>query len=254
MTSRNEITLYNGVYVDKIYFDIDTRFTGKPHLNERAKTAIRNAWEASAVICINTGQLWIDQAYLPQILRTTEDVAKVFIEDLDRRYKKSFIVNNTYTLECVYGSEVLCFLDKRLQRAFGSKRDYLCISSQYYQSVRDSDQAVNIATSYYEKVQKDIRNLKNNRIRLFNISYDELTGQILDQRTCQFSHIRSVALYPEYSIFVENGLIINAATHEIITRSGVQNEESLYDLCDSQGWSTSWYNTYSDWLDDNEGL
>ena len=73
---------------------------------------------------------------------------------------------------------------------------------------------------------------------------DELTGKNIDIRTCEFSHIRSVSMYQEYSDNIENGLIVNKETHDKITRKEINDEDELYDLCIDNGWNLQWYEKY----------
>ena len=94
----------------------------------------------------------------------------------------------------------------------------------------------------YLKAQK--RKLKSKRIKKYNIKEDELTGKNIDIRTCEFSHIRSVSMYQEYSDNIENGLIVNKETHDKITRKEINDEDELYDLCIDNGWNLQWYEKY----------
>ena len=97
---------------------------------------------------------------------------------------------------------------------------------------------------YYEDLIDKKNKLKARRIKKYKIVIDELTGFSLKIRTAEFSHIRSVAIYPELQLELDNGLIVNKKTHEIITEKGIQNEDDLYNLCLEKSWNTKWYNYY----------
>ncbi len=76
------------------------------------------------------------------------------------------------------------------------------------------------------------------------LQYDELTGEILEYQSCEFSHIRSVSLFPQFASLIENGLIVNKKTHEEITKYNINDEHELYNLCELKGWSLEWYEGY----------
>ena len=90
--------------------------------------------------------------------------------------------------------------------------------------------------------------MKSKRIKKYFIQKDELTGESLISNTAEFSHIRSVALHSDLQLEIENGLIVNKETHEIITKENVQNEDDLYSLCIKNNWDTSWHYYYKNWL------
>ena len=98
----------------------------------------------------------------------------------------------------------------------------------------------NIAYSHYKTINRNTLH----KIKKYNIKEDELTGKNIDIRTCEFSHIRSVSMYQEYSDNIENGLIVNKETHDKITRKEINDEDELYDLCIDNGWNLQWYEKY----------
>ena len=109
----------------------------------------------------------------------------------------------------------------------------------------------NIPLRHLEFSEDELLQLKNFNfitlkpiIYVANIKEDELTGKNIDIRTCEFSHIRSVSMYQEYSDNIENGLIVNKETHDKITRKEINDEDELYDLCIDNGWNLQWYEKY----------
>lgn len=85
-------------------------------------------------------------------------------------------------------------------------------------------------------LKKSFENLK--------VAKEEIAKTLNKKVTAEFSHIRSVAIYPDLQLELDNGLIVNKKTHEIITEKGIQNEDDLYTLCLTKGWNTKWYNFY----------
>ena len=113
-------------------------------------------------------------------------------------------------------------------------------SEKIYKAIRDSDTAENIRTTYIKQIQDSRKNLKNKRIRKYKIRKDELTGEKLIKKTAEFSHIRSYALFKDIADDIENGLIVNKETHEIITKRGINDEDELYCLCKELNWDIEW--------------
>jgi len=82
-----------------------------------------------------------------------------------------------------------------------------------------------------------------NQLKKYDIKVDELTNEVL-RRGCEFSHIRSVTMYKYISDNIDNGLIVNKETHNLITSRGVNDEDELRDLCEGQNWNIDWYDKY----------
>lgn len=75
--------------------------------------------------------------------------------------------------------------------------------------IRDSDKAEVMRARYYEDLTDKKNKLKVQRIKKYKIVIDELTGANLKTQTAEFSHIRSVAIYPDLQLELDNGLIVN---------------------------------------------
>ena len=65
---------------------------------------------------------------------------------------------------------------------------------------------------------------------------------------CEFPHIRALSIFPEFSLYVENGLLVNKDTHNEITRNGIIDENQLYTLCLEKDWNLGWYEIFSEFL------
>ena len=100
----------------------------------------------------------------------------------------------------------------------------------------------------YEYIKNIVRTLKNKRITEYQIDFDELTGEPLHGSTAEFSHIRSVSLFPSLASHLDNGLVVNKSTHRIITANNINDENELLDLCDLNDWDTSWYHEYNNYV------
>ena len=124
------------------------------------------------------------------------------------------------------------------------KRDYIRYSKKLYYLIQDSDKAEVLRARYCESIAEERKKLKKRRIKEHSITVDELTRAPLNLKTAEFSHIRSAAIYPDLQLEVDNGLIINKETHDIITQNNVQNEEDLVRLCVQKRWETRWYVYY----------
>ena len=122
-----------------------------------------------------------------------------------------------------------------------------------YEAMRDSVDAKYLRAEYANFIHEITNSsLKQKRIKSLSLKYDELTGMIF--RKTEFSHIRSVAHYPYLADQYWNGLVINKATHSIITQNSVNNEDDLLKLCELNQWDTRWYyNHYRHELQNTEG-
>jgi hypothetical protein len=110
-------------------------------------------------------------------------------------------------------------------------------------AIRNSAKAKYQRAQTYESLKDAKRKLKQQRVSWLKIGQDELTGIPL-VTSSQFSHIRSCAIYPQFTACVWNGLVVNKCIHQIITDTYVNDEDELYDLCEKQQWSTDWYDSY----------
>jgi hypothetical protein len=209
------------------------------YLDNRTKVAIANAWEKFTVLD-NYGRVWINSKKVHILLRTNRDNAKYIIggvpdSDKYRDGKELYI----------RGSSIYQILDYNIQNARSLQREnYIRFSELFYQAIRDCSRARELRAEFYEHLNRTIGYLKQRRINKFKLEYDELTGKPLNLKSCEFSHIRSVSLFPELAGLLENGLIINKITHDKITQFSINDENELLELCELEGWSTNWYDDF----------
>lgn len=202
-------------------------------------TQIKNAWIDFTYID-DWGIVWINVERVHAILRTSKPIARYEIGRLDDSAKIR-CGDKTY----VRAYDLRNILDKYIQQEkIGKKKEYLKFSEQIYLAIRDSNDALVIREKYNTYLEDERRMLKRKRIKAYNIKYDELTGDKLLLRTAEFSHIRSYAIYKEISNDIENGLIVNKETHQIITEEGINDEDELQNLCNKRNWNLDWYQKY----------
>lgn len=206
-------------------------------LNISTLTSIVNAFEAEAYLD-EQGQLWLAKDKLHSILRTTKANANAMF---GRFVNKINIEGHMF----VRASEVSGKIFQEIEEANSLKKgEYLKFSSQCLTAIRDSDRSVVKRAWYNEKQREEKKKLKSRRIKKYDVTTDELTGERLIKRTAEFSHIRSASLHKSVSLEIENGLIVNKTTHDIITAQEISDEEDLKSLCEINKWSLHWYPSY----------
>lgn len=224
----------------------DILFTFEPHneiSNQRVVEQIRKAWTEGGGID-DFGTIWVDIRFLHTILRTTRIKANRMYNNAPDRFKR--IINGKRYLN---GAAVIGMLgDERTTSATRTRYDYLGVSMDSYRDIDRSSDVGELRDRVRADRAKKQRNLKKDRKKRFGVTKDELTGEPLDDRTSEFSHIRSFSCYPELGLCVENGLLVNKTTHEVITALGISDEDELFRLCREKGWSTEWYGAYKEWL------
>ena len=207
-------------------------------LNRRTIKGISNA--VGNGIVDSKGFIWFDCSKLHTILRVkTKNDAAYILEKIDNKYKVDYN-SRTY----VRWSSLLWIVGKRIEE--NPKNEYLKLILSILDEISNSNDVKVLQDKAKELQQKNIKKLKKQRIKEFKIVKDELTNEKLDGESAEFSHIRSVTMYPEFSEFIWNGLIVNKETHNIITSETVNDEEELYSLCFRKGWNIQWYDKYKD--------
>ena len=207
-------------------------------LNRRTIKGISNA--VGNGIVDSKGFIWFDCSTLHTILRVkTKNDAAYILEKIDNKYKVDYN-SRTY----VRWSSLLWIVGKRIEE--NPKNEYLKLILSILDEISNSNDVKVLQDKAKELQQKNIKKLKKQRIKEFKIVKDELTNEKLDGESAEFSHIRSVTMYPEFSEFIWNGLIVNKKTHNIITSETVNDEEQLYSLCFRLGWNIQWYDKYKD--------
>jgi len=219
------------VSIEELKNDISAEDYGE--LNDTWATSIQNAWLKGANLDKH-GVVWISSKYLHTLLRVKKDLVNYHLATIGRA-----------GADYITGTEFIGLLSNIFDSATTfRRRDYIRYSEKLYILIRDSDKAEVMRARYYEDLTDKKNKLKVQRIKKYKIKIDELTGANLKTQTAEFSHIRSVAIYPDLQLELDNGLIVNKKTHEIITEKGIQNEDDLYTLCIAKGWNTKWYNFY----------
>ena len=227
--------------------DINFIIPDKPEeASTKVITELKNSYNKCCFLD-EIGQVWFEAEKLHSILRTTKINAKFYIDRISDESKRYFN-NEVYIL----GYEIIKLIDKFIQgEATGKRAIYLRFSEAIYIAIRDTPEAQLLRTRYQSTLKEERKKLKNKRIKKYKIKKDELTDKTLIRYNAEFSHIRSFAIFKDIADDIENGLIINKSTHEIITKKGINDEEELLILCKEKGWKTDWYNKFKRYFELN---
>ena len=202
------------------------------------KTQLKNAWR-DGVLVDEKGWIWVKKEKLHTILRTSVDNARYIAMKLPNEDKQYFN-GEPY----IRGFQVVAQLAKEIEENGVGKRGLALIASkEFYESIYMCDTVVRLRLEYDKDKAVARRTLKKKRKKTYNIKYDELTGEPL-KTNCEFSHIRSYAIYKQYADDIDNGLMVNKMTHRLITERCINDENQLLALCHEQGWKTDWYEPY----------
>ena len=237
--SSNKLPSIFAYQVKDIDYLIPTLFNGGA---KKEFTSIKNACNSS--VCDEKGNVFIDSKYLDRVLRTKKFVVREIIQ-LMSDDEKVYSDGRTF----VRLGEVMKFITKRLEKLpSGKTRNYLLLVEEFLLNIRDSDKFVNIRNEIASDYKLETTKLKNKRKRKLKNDgiksfLDELTGKKLI-RGSEFSHIRAKSVYPDLSLNIDNGLLVNKETHELITSLMIVTEDELLKLCNEQGWKTRWYKVF----------
>ena len=188
------------------------------------------------------GLIWIKCSTLHTVLRVKTKVdARYLLETIDKKYKTTYEGE-----EYVLWSSIISIVERR--REENPKNRYLSSVMDILNEINECDEIQLLRLKAKNLMEQRVKKLKNKRIRSYKLKDDELTNDPLDKKKAEFSHIRSVAMFPELAEMLWNGLIVNKDTHFIITQVGINDEEELYKLCYEKGWNTAWYKTYKEKL------
>lgn len=208
-------------------------------LDSRTFKKINNAYNAHVYID-EFVELWIQADKLHLFLNTTSTNAAYIVQNT-----RSNMKIERDGVEFIQMAELSKLIFKKIEQTGNSlKRKYLKFSEECMMVIREDDSIIKLRREYEDYYEKELRNLKNARIQMFDITKDELTGDDLDLRNSEFSHVRSKSMYPELALQIENGLIVNKATHDIITFYRVSDEDDLLLLCEKNNWDLTWYAEY----------
>ena len=211
---------------------------------KKVLTELKNSWNNCGFLD-DRGQIWIELTKLHSILRTNKSNANYYAAEI-KEENKMYINNKTY----IIGYEVVKLMDRFIQneKSGSTKSMYLQYSEMIYHAIRDCAESQKLRTAYQTMLNENRKKLKLKRIRKYKIKFDELTGESLNKKDSDFSHIRSFAIFKDIGDKIENGLIVNHSTHLQITKAGVNDEEELLKLCKKNSWKTDWYDKYLDFL------
>lgn len=219
----------------------DIRYEIPKKADQLDKVAIKKINNAiGSGIVDSKGIVWFDCSKLHTIIRVkTKNDAAYILETIDNKFKTNYN-NKTY----IRWAGLVSILAKRIES--NPKNEYLKVVFDIVNEINKSNDIKVLQIEANDIQKKYIKKLKKQRIDLLNIVKDELTNEVLDKKTAEFSHIRSVTMHPEVSEYIWNGLIVNKETHSIITSECINDEDQLYILCYKNKWNISWYNEYKE--------
>jgi hypothetical protein len=231
-------------------FNFVTKVLTSNNLKKVSRTQIRNAWQEGTVIDKETGEVWVRRDKLASILCTTDPIAGFIFGGANTKDKQTRTINEEGELkivECLSVDKVAKELvnvitkpSRMTQRARGQ------LSFDHLNAILNSPEIGEIIAIHIEYVDSKLNKLKKGRVRLFNLTADELTGEVFhtDSKRSHFSHIRGKRTCVRLATDVHNGLVVNDETHRIISRAYVEDEHELLRICEIYSWNTSWYRPY----------
>lgn len=224
-------------YIKDIKYDMPKK---AEELNKMTITKIKNA--IGSGIVDSHGIIWFNCSKLHTILRVrTKSDSAYLLESIDNKFKANYN-NGNY----ICWSSLVAIIARRIE--IKPDNEYLRLVLSILNDLNEKSE-IRLLQLNAKKIQEtNVKKLKKTRIKKLKIVNDELTNQKLDKKTAEFSHIRSVTMYPELSEREWNGFIVNKITHTLITNAGVNDEDQLYKLCYTHGWNTSWYNKYKEMI------
>ena len=239
MNKNNELAVINS-------FIRDIRYNMPKKAEELDKRTIKTIYNAVGAGVIDTkGIIWFDCSKLHTILRVkTKNDAAYILETVDNKYKANYS-NSTY----IRWSSLVAIIAKRVEE--NPKNEYLKLVLNILYEINNSNDVKVLQNDAKLLQEKNIKKLKKQRIKLLKISNDELTNEKLNKVKAEFSHIRSVTMFPEFSECIWNGFIVNKETHKIITNKCINDEDELYALCYENGWNVKWYDEYKEKIIDS---
>lgn len=239
MNKKNELAVINS-------FIRDIRYNMPKKAEELDKRTIKTIYNAVGAGVIDTkGIIWFDCSKLHTILRVkTKNDAAYILETVDNKYKANYS-NSTY----IRWSSLVAIIAKRVEE--NPKNEYLKLVLNILYEINNSNDVKVLQNDAKLLQEKNIKKLKKQRIKLLKISNDELTNEKLNKVKAEFSHIRSVTMFPEFSECIWNGFIVNKETHKIITNKCINDEDELYALCYENGWNVKWYDEYKEKIIDS---
>lgn len=213
-----------------------------------ASTGIVNAWAENICLDDRTGGLYVKADRLHTILRFHSKAdGQYFVESIPKA-EKITINGDIY----VPTHTVIKKLNQRMIGADIKKRNYLKYSEEILIAIREAPTIRVEQERIRQLKQESMRKLKTERIKKLKIVRDELTNEPLIKKTAEFSHIRKKAEYYRYADYMQNGLIINKETHDIITKRDTHDEDELLALCREEHWNKEWYSLFKKWIKEQE--
>lgn len=222
----------------------------KDNLDKAVRTRITNAWQEGTIVDQKTGVVWVRRDKLASILCTNDNTARYLFGGANTEDKQTRIINDEgelKSIECLSVAQVSRELTNIILNPSGLKQRVRGqFSFDHLTDILNSPEIDIIIGIHLEYVKSKQGDLKKARIKRFNLTADELTGEVFhtNSQRSHFSHIRGKRTCVRLAIDIDNGLVVNDETHRIITKAGVEDEHELLKICEIYSWDTSWYRPY----------
>ena len=203
--------------------------------------SIANALYANTKICVN-GVPFIKVKGIAEIIRTGNSGLEraLIYQGLPGFLPRSEVVSID-GLDHISGHSLVAILDSRISNRSGKTKQYLNIALNLYQKILDSGAVRDLKEMFIEEINNKRSSLKQERIRAYNITECEFTGEyIVDYSLVQFAHIDSVVYNPSKALDINNGVIIMREIHADMTRLGINTYEETYSYCEEMEYNLDW--------------
>ncbi len=203
--------------------------------------SIAKALYVNTKICVN-GVPFIKVKGIADIIRTGNSGLEraLIYQGLPGFLPRSEIVSID-GFDHISGHSLCAILDSRIATRSGKTKQYLQIALSMYNKILNSGAVRDLKEIFLEEIESRRSTLKAERIRTYNITHCEFTGEkINDYSMVQFAHIDSVVYNPNRALDINNGVIIFREIHSDMTRKGINTYEETYEYCEENGYHTDW--------------
>lgn len=185
--------------------------------------------------CMEDGKTGISKDSLAQILDTDKKGVNIFVENLI----------GTDEIKCINGEIVVSTpkikeeLSRRIeQHRTDMERQNLQFNDSAVNALRDCQEAERRRSRAEDIKREELPKLKAKRIKEYNITSDELTGEpLLDNAAAH--HITRKEDNPDCATDLEHNIkIVNESTHRKIHQENAETPKKLEELCKQNGWKS----------------
>ena len=222
----NTVALRDEVDIQKIKFPSRDKKLDEESSSKIEKTILENT------IIINCVDCYIEKDSLTVVLATDKKGVNRFYNNLETEQKIENGDNKFVSYPAV--NEKLS--EKIMTQPDFDKLFKLRHAEKCLNTIRDNDELVIARGRQKEIDHKEIRGLKDKKIKDQNITCCQLTGEPL-QKNAAAHHIERQADSPRKAKDLNNVIVVNPKPHEIIHNKGAESKIELEDLCKKEKWN-----------------